>query len=641
MTQAPRLLSKSTDVTDRRMQSLSRCFELTTGLLNVEDISALLQRIAESVKEIFGFRLVSISILDDARGIFTDHAMAGYSREEEAEIRNNTQAFLRDEIVADFKEDCRVSKIAYFIPVEKATGPMDSFVNVRDKDLARLSRKSPDSWHELDLLYFKLLNRRGNLIGYLQVDYPLDGKLPSLETVEVTELFAGIAAVAIENSKMFKQANDLLIENEVKTTRILQLLELLQSVLRIDDIESVLQKVSDVMAATFAFRKTGVSMFTEGSDRVTVESLTGYRPEEEEIVRKSIILKHKILEDFKEQFRVTRTGYFIPGESQGDGSGFVFVEDPSKVMAKRATPDSWHELDLLYFGMYDRAGKMLGYLQLDYPDDGKIPTKETMQAMEAFASIATITIENSSMFNDLNQAKDQVRMYLDLLTHDVGNLVNPVNAYLEIVLGTTTLSPVQHKYISSAQEASRSMMHLIRNIRRSAQMLESKEIELVPVNLSKSIHQASLEAKSAFLGKKVVIKATSSEHDIWVVADNFLDEVIYNLLTNAIKYDDHEEVVIDIETKPEELEGRSYVGIKVIDRGVGIPDEFKEKVFSRDFRKLPRSERPMGQKTKGAGMGLSIVSSLIDRYGGKIWIENRVYEEYSRGSVFNILLPMA
>jgi signal transduction histidine kinase len=79
----------------------------------------------------------------------------------------------------------------------------------------------------------------------------------------------------------------------------------------------------------------------------------------------------------------------------------------------------------------------------------------------------------------------------------------------------------------------------------------------------------------------------------------------------------------------------------VIDRGVGIPDEFKEKVFSRDFRKLPRSERPMGQKTKGAGMGLSIVSSLIDRYGGKIWIENRVYEEYSRGSVFNILLPMA
>jgi signal transduction histidine kinase len=49
----------------------------------------------------------------------------------------------------------------------------------------------------------------------------------------------------------------------------------------------------------------------------------------------------------------------------------------------------------------------------------------------------------------------------------------------------------------------------------------------------------------------------------------------------------------------------------------------------------------MGQKTKGAGMGLSIVSSLIERYGGKIWIEDRVYDDFSRGSVFNILLPRA
>jgi signal transduction histidine kinase/uncharacterized protein YigA (DUF484 family) len=623
------------------MRSLSRCFELTTELLDVEDIGALLQRIAESVKEIFGFRLVSISILDDTIGVFADHAMAGYLPEEEVEIRNNPQAFSRDDIVADFKEDCRVSKIAYFIPVEKATGDLESFVVVQDKEGARLPRKSPDSWHELDLLYFMLLNRRGNLIGYLQVDYPLDGKLPPLETVEEIELFAGIAAVAIENSRMFKRANDLLTENEVKTTRILQLLELIQSVLRIDDIDTVLQKVSDVMAATFGFRKTSVSLFTEGSDRVTVHAMTGYEPGEEEVVRKSAILKHKVLEDFKEQFRITRTGYFIPGESQGDVSEFVFVEDPTKVMAKRTTPDSWHELDLLYFGMFDRDGKMLGYLQPDYPKDGKIPTKETIQAMEAFASIATIAIENSSMFKGLNQAKEQVRMYLDLLTHDVGNLVSPVNTYLEIVLGTTTLSPVQHKYISSAHEASRSMIHLIRNIRRSAQMLESKETELVPVNLSKSIHQASMEAKSAFLGKKVVIRATSSEQDTWVVADNFLDEVIYNLLTNAIKYDDHEEVVIDVETRPEELEGKSYISVRIIDRGVGIPDEFKEKVFSKDFRKLPRSERLSGQRAKGAGMGLSIVSSLVNRYAGKIWIENRVYEDYSRGSVFNLLLPKA
>jgi signal transduction histidine kinase len=37
-------------------------------------------------------------------------------------------------------------------------------------------------------------------------------------------------------------------------------------------------------------------------------------------------------------------------------------------------------------------------------------------------------------------------------------------------------------------------------------------------------------------------------------------------------------------------------------------------------------------------MGLSIVKALVDRYEGKIWVENRVYDDYTRGSVFNILL---
>jgi signal transduction histidine kinase/uncharacterized protein YigA (DUF484 family) len=617
------------------MRSLSRTFELTIELLHVEDIATFLKRIAESVREIFGFQTVSISILDDEKGIFTDHAMAGYTPEQETEIRKNKDAFSKEEILSDFRDDCKVSKIAYFIPAEKQKSPLSDFVAVRDREAAARPRSSPDAWHELDLLYFALLDRRGDLIGYMQVDYPANGKIPSIQTVEELELFAGVAAVGVENSRMYRRTLDLLQENEVKTSRTLRLLELIQSVLRIDDLDVVLQKVADAMASTFGFRKAGVSMFTEGSDKVTVHSLSGYSPEEERVVRQSIIWKEKVLEDFKEEFRITRTGYFIPGETQGNGSGFVFIESPDMARSGRKTPDSWHELDLLYFGMYDREGRMLGYIQLDYPIDGKIPTKETMESMEAFASIATIAIENSAMFKEMNEAQDQVRMYLDLLTHDVGNLVNPVNAYLEIVLGTSPLTPTQYKYLSSALEASRSMLHIIRNVRRSAQLLETKGVELVPTNLTKALHQAAGEAKNAFLGKKVSVRLNIPEHDLWVVADNFLEEVIYNLLTNSIKYDDHEEVVIDVEARPVELEHRNYVNVRVIDRGVGIPDDLKDKVFSREFRKLVR---PTTQKPKGAGMGLSIVKALMTRYGGKIWVENRVYDDYTRGSVFNLLL---
>jgi len=640
MQEAPTLPSDPDYKADIRVHSLSRTFELSVELLHVEDITAFLRRITESVKEIFKFQRVSIAILDDERGLFTDHAMAGYSPSAEEEILSSPAAFGRDEILADFRDDCKISKITYFIPSEKQESPISDFVAIRDKNGAGKPRPSPESWHELDLLYFALLNRRGDLIGYMQVDYPDDGKIPSRQIAEEIEVFAGIAAVGIENSKMYKRTLDLLTENEVKTNRILRLLELIQSVLRIDDLESVLKKATETMTLTFGFRKGGISMFKEGSPKLTVHSLAGYTADEERIIRQSNIMKDKVLEDFKEEFRITRTGYFIPGEVQSDGAGFVFVENPSRVTKPRETPESWHELDLLYFAMYDREGKMLGYIQMDYPVDGMIPTKETMEAMEAFASIATIAIENSAMFKDLGEAKDQVKVYLDLLSHDVGNLVNPVNAYLEIVLGTTALTPVQYKYLSSALEANRSMLHIIRNVRRSAQMLETTGVELVPVNLAKSVRQTAAEAATAFLGKKVNMRLNLPEQDEWVVADSFLDDVIYNLLTNSIKYDDHEEVIIDVETKAVEFEGKNYINLRIIDRGVGIPDDLKTKVFSKDFRKMVRTDRSMPQKSKGAGMGLSIVKALMDRYKGKVWIENRVYEDFSRGSIFNLLLPV-
>lgn len=625
---------------ERRMRTLSSIFELTADLLRVEDISGLLQRIAESVKDQFGFDRVSLSILDLNKGIFTDHAMAGYPPEEETQVREAEGAFEVKGILEDFKPEFKLSRIAYYIPAEKQVAP-ETFVAVRDPRSAKEPRQSPDSWHELDLLYFGLYNRRGDMIGFLQVDYPRDGKIPSKETVSEIELFATIAAVGIENSTLYKQSQSLLKENETKTQRMMRLLQLTQDVLRIDDLDVVLQKVADAMIGTFEFRKGSVSLFTKNSNRVTVHALAGYTHDEADAVFKSEILKDKIIADLREEFRITQTGFFIPGEVQGNGTEFVYIQNPQKVLETRLSRDSWHELDLLYFTMHDREGDLIGIIQVDYPEDGKVPTKETIEAMEAFANIATIAIENSRMFMDVDRARGDVRIYLDLLTHDVGNLVNPVNAYLEMVMATTSLTPVQHKYITSALEASRSMTHLIRNVRRSSQLLESERVELVPSNLSRSLRQSAADAKSAFLGKKVEMKIDLPPQDLWVIADNFLDEVIYNVLTNAIKYDNHEEIVIDIEARLTEFESKEYALVRVVDRGTGIPDDMKSKIFSRDFRKLAKPDRPSTPRGKGAGMGLSIVKSLVDRYGGSIWVENRIADDYSRGSAFNILLPKA
>jgi hypothetical protein len=205
MTEPPTVRRKNPDQASMSIETLSRAFDLTAQLLHVEKMEAFLQGITESVRAQFGFDRVGISILDDEGRVFTDPAMAGYSDQDRADVLANPSAFSYDEIMQDFKEEFRVSRTAYFIPYEKQTSPVDNFILIRDEKSAILPRKSPEAWHELDLLYFALNDQGGTIIGYMQVDYPRDNLIPSLETVQEIELFASIAAVGIENSKMFKR----------------------------------------------------------------------------------------------------------------------------------------------------------------------------------------------------------------------------------------------------------------------------------------------------------------------------------------------------------------------------------------------------------------------------------------------------
>ena len=73
--------------------------------------------------------------------------------------------------------------------------------------------------------------------------------------------------------------------------------------------------------------------------------------------------------------------------------------------------------------------------------------------------------------------------------------------------------------------------------------------------------------------------------------------------------------------------------MEFIDNGIGISDKRKEIIFQEGIE----SEKG----TKGMGFGLSLVKKIIDKYNGKIWIEDRIKGDYTKGSNFVILIPMA
>ena len=106
-----------------------------------------------------------------------------------------------------------------------------------------------------------------------------------------------------------------------------------------------------------------------------------------------------------------------------------------------------------------------------------------------------------------------------------------------------------------------------------------------------------------------------------------LEQVVINLLTNAIKY--------SAETDPVEVmvsSDQQQVTISVRDHGVGIPQEHQSKIFERYYRVYDEQDR----KFPGLGIGLYIASEIIQRHGGTIWVESTI----GQGSTFAFSLPL-
>jgi signal transduction histidine kinase len=111
-----------------------------------------------------------------------------------------------------------------------------------------------------------------------------------------------------------------------------------------------------------------------------------------------------------------------------------------------------------------------------------------------------------------------------------------------------------------------------------------------------------------------------------------LVDVFSNIVENAIK---HSIGPVTIDIRPGKMirDGRNYCLINVEDNGPGIPDELKERLFTRFQRGITRAG--------GKGLGLYLVKSLVESFGGRVWAEDRVTGDSGKGSRFVVMLPSA
>ena len=130
-------------------------------------------------------------------------------------------------------------------------------------------------------------------------------------------------------------------------------------------------------------------------------------------------------------------------------------------------------------------------------------------------------------------------------------------------------------------------------------------------------------------GKKVTLNINCNE-PCHVRANELLHDVFANLVSNAIKHTgDRADISINMDRVKEN--GHVYCRVSVEDNGPGIPEDFKGLIFNRVLKGTARA--------KGMGLGLYLVKSLMDSYGGKVWVEDRMKGDHTKGARFVVMLP--
>jgi PAS domain S-box-containing protein len=229
----------------------------------------------------------------------------------------------------------------------------------------------------------------------------------------------------------------------------------------------------------------------------------------------------------------------------------------------------------------------------------------------------------------LQEAKTQAELYVDLMSHDINNLNQVGMGFLELALETLDLDESGRELISKSLRALQGSTRLIDSVKK-IQKVKSGQLRYYPIDLGETLRRVK-EDYSHMPGNSVTINY-SPVSDCYVTANELLYDVFSNIVCNAIKYSIREPV-IDIIIKKAYDGENLYYKVAIEDNGPGIPDELKPRLFKRQLSG--------DRMVKGSGIGLYLVKTLVNSYHGRVWAEDRVYGDRSKGSRFVVMLPAA
>lgn len=215
------------------------------------------------------------------------------------------------------------------------------------------------------------------------------------------------------------------------------------------------------------------------------------------------------------------------------------------------------------------------------------------------------------MASELDASEEYQKKFIANISHDFRSPLTSIKGYLEAILDGTIPPEMQEKYLNIVLSETARLNKLTQSM-LLLNNLNSKELMLEKTNfdINKVIKDTAASFGGSCMNKNLSIELILTGQSLYVFADmSKIQQVLYNLIDNAIKFSNHNSVIY-IET----TEKSEKVLISVKDTGIGIPKESINQIWDR-FYKIDTSR---GKDKKGTGLGLSIVKEIIQVHNENI-----------------------
>ncbi|GEO27334.1 two-component sensor histidine kinase [Alicyclobacillus acidoterrestris] len=264
--------------------------------------------------------------------------------------------------------------------------------------------------------------------------------------------------------------------------------------------------------------------------------------------------------------------------------------------------------------------------------DERITLKNAQSEIEVLASSFNSMLERlSDAFESERRSKEKMRQFVSDASHELRTPLTSIHGFVEVLLRGAASHPDQlDKALRSMSNETGRLSKLVQDLLTLARLDEERPLDLRESRLDQLIRD--MEPQLLVLAGLRQVCLITNEEVRMVYDSDRMKQVVLNLFHNAVAHTDAIHGKIEISLMKDTQSTEQSVSLSVKDNGTGIPHEHLTHLFERFYR----IDTDRSRKHGGAGLGLAISQSIVERHGGSITCESEV----GKGTTFTIHLPI-